>query len=365
MRLQLKWLVALAAAGGISGATALHAHADGSVTLRGAYYKERATRVMQPMLDGNFGVSEHGEVEAHLLVDAITSASAATGAEDAFSEKRYEAGVGYTHTRGKLVLGGNVRGSTEPDYRSLFVLGHGQLALAQDNFVLGFAVGGGRDNVTNAGALLAPPISENLTTALASVSASQLLSPTALVALTYDVALLRGYQQNPYRVVQAEAGSAAERHPNERMRHALAASGRWYRDSTATTLIASYRLYVDDWGVVGHTPELRVVQAAGESVDFTARYRFHRQNAADFYKAHYTVNTPELEPYLSADDKLSAFTSHTLEAKLGIRGEAFGATAGSRWADMRLELLLQYVIQGTRFGNAVAGQVALTVPLSQ
>ena len=78
------------------------APADGTLTARGVYYKERATRVMQPMLDGMFDVGVHGIVTAHFLIDAITSASASSGAADsaAFTERRYEGGLGYAHERG-------------------------------------------------------------------------------------------------------------------------------------------------------------------------------------------------------------------------------------------------------------------------
>src|SRR5215475_1780893 len=73
------------------------ASADGTLAVRGVYYKERATRVMQPMLDGMFDAGVHGVVTGHFLVDAITSASASSGAVNAvpFNELRYEGGVGY------------------------------------------------------------------------------------------------------------------------------------------------------------------------------------------------------------------------------------------------------------------------------
>src|SRR5688572_32236706 len=75
------------------------AHADGTLSMRGVYYKERSTRVMQPMLDGMFEVGSRGLLNTHLLVDAITSASASSGAAEAepFTERRYEAGAGYAH----------------------------------------------------------------------------------------------------------------------------------------------------------------------------------------------------------------------------------------------------------------------------
>ncbi|MEZ4368267.1 MAG: hypothetical protein R2939_18610 [Kofleriaceae bacterium] len=58
--------------------------------LRGICYKERATRVIQPMLGGNVAVGEAGTVDRHhLWSNLVTSASAATGADGtAFTERR-------------------------------------------------------------------------------------------------------------------------------------------------------------------------------------------------------------------------------------------------------------------------------------
>src|SRR5678815_642255 len=94
MRLQLALV-----AGALVTAAPLQVHGDGTLAVRGVYYKERATRVMQPMLDGMFDAGGHGIVTGHFLVDAITSASASSGAADAqpFTENRYEGGLGYTH----------------------------------------------------------------------------------------------------------------------------------------------------------------------------------------------------------------------------------------------------------------------------
>ncbi|MCX5747412.1 MAG: hypothetical protein NT062_33525, partial [Proteobacteria bacterium] len=91
MQLTTRVTLALALAVGAVGT----AWADGEVSMRGVYYKERSTRVMQPMLDGMFEAGAHGIVDAHLLVDAITSASSSSGAVDAaFTEQRYEGGLG-------------------------------------------------------------------------------------------------------------------------------------------------------------------------------------------------------------------------------------------------------------------------------
>jgi hypothetical protein len=66
--------------------------------------------------------------------------------------------------------------------------------------------------------------------------------------------------------------------------------------------------------------------------------------------------------FVSDDVKLSSFSGHLLEAKLGVLGHAFDL--GGRWGATRLEGILEYAIQHNRFGNAVIAHVALTIPFS-
>ena len=129
------------------------AAADGELTLRGVYYKERATRVEEPILDATSDVGDHGEITGNLAIDVITSASVAAGADaKAFTEKRYEAGGGYAHTIGRYRISGNGRYSTESDYVARY-LGVGvSIDLAEKNTQLGFGAGQSRDDISNAGA---------------------------------------------------------------------------------------------------------------------------------------------------------------------------------------------------------------------
>lgn len=357
----------------IAGAllAAAPAHADGTVSARGVYYKERATRVVQPMLDGMFEVGERGLLDAHLLVDAITSASASAGAADAvaFTENRYEAGAGYAHAFDGFRLGGEGKYSTESDYTSIYAGIRGELELAQKNTTLGLGGGVSYDTISAGGeGGLAQPTIEcepgqperadcNLTTLALYASASQILTPQALVSFSADIARLDGYQSNPYRTAIAGNELVPERHPTERTRQAFAASGRYFVTRSETTVIAAYRYYRDSWKVHGHTPELRVVQQVGDVADATARYRYHTQDGAFFFRDRYA----SAEEMLVSDDiKLSTFTTHTMEAKLGILGEAFGLEG--TWAGARFEGVLQYVVQYNRFGNAIIAHFALTVP---
>src|ERR1043165_3418911 len=148
VRLQLTIAAAVVVAAAASGS----ARADGTLAMRGVYYKERATRVMQPMLDAMFDAGLHGVATGHFLVDAITSASASSGAANAaaFSERRYEAGLGYTHDLGDLKLGIDGKYSTESDYISRYVGVRSQLELGQKNTTLGLGGGASFDTVSAA-----------------------------------------------------------------------------------------------------------------------------------------------------------------------------------------------------------------------
>src|SRR5262245_45999865 len=146
MRLQLAVVLALCAAAPARG--------DGTLAMRGVYYKERATRVVQPMLDAMFDAGSHGIATGHFLVDAITSASASSGAADAkpFTERRYEAGLGYAHELGAITIGGDAKYSTESDYTSIYGGARVQAELGQKNTVLGLGGGVSLDTVSAAAA---------------------------------------------------------------------------------------------------------------------------------------------------------------------------------------------------------------------
>jgi hypothetical protein len=348
--------------------------ADGTVSVRGVYYKERATRVVQPMLDGAFEVGTAGLVNTHLLVDAITSASASSGAENAvsFTENRYEGGLSYTHELGNLRLGAAGKYSTESDYKSFYGGLRAEMDLAQKNATLGAGVGVVHDTVSagsDQGGLATPmlacsptesAVDCNLDTYVAFASASQILSKNLIVGVTYDISRLDGYQSNPYRTAITDTGEVAERHPTERTRQAVAGSVRYFIPHSQTTLIGAYRYYWDNWDLHAHTPEARIIQQVGFAADATLRYRFHAQDAAFFYEDRYATGDISMQRYVSDDVKLDAFTGHTLEGKLGVFGEAFGAEG--RWAGTRIEGILEYVLLHPRFGNAIVAHVALTVP---
>jgi hypothetical protein len=338
---------------------------------------------MQPMLDGMFEVGTRGLLSGHLLVDAITSASASSGAamSEPFTENRYEGGIGYAHELDgpedtivdviRLAADGKV--SQEPDYRSIYVGARVEAELAQKNATVSAGGGVAIDEVNNEGAqsamggplllcdntqAMATETSCPLNTYALYTSASQILSRDAIVGISYDIAKLSGFTSNAYRQAITTTGPVPEKHPNERLRQAVAISARYYWTEPRTAFIAAYRFYWDDWDIHAHTPELRIIQDVGRTVEAGFRYRYYRQDAAFFWQKRY--GDAMSLTYVTDDPKMSPYDGHLLEAKLAMRGETFGLEG--QWAGARLEGILEYIVQHNRFGNAVVAHAALTVP---
>jgi hypothetical protein len=98
----------------------------------------------------------------------------------------------------------------------------------------------------------------------------------------------------------------------------------------------------------------------GRDVDAAVRFRYYTQDGAYFFRDRYPADSAAMSPFVTDDVKLSTFTGYTLEAKLGVLGEAFRLSG--RWAGTRFEGMLDYTAQHNRFGNAVIAHVAVTIP---
>jgi hypothetical protein len=362
LRVQLKALAALLL---VSSA----AHADGVIGVRGAYYKERSTRVQQPMVDGAFDTSERGRLSGHFLVDSITSASAATGTiAGEFTELRYEGGLAYVHLLPRHIrVGGHTRVSSESDYLSLFGGVSGEIALFDQSTTVRVLLGHTADSISNGvtvmmGSLGTPRREESLSTNLASIGVSQVLGARMVAGVTYDFIHMDGYQANIYRVVRGGSDPVSERVPDLRLRHAVAASLRAYLP-TRTTAIGAYRFYADDWGIVAHTPEVRVVQEIVDGLDLRLRYRYSVQSAADFYKNVY-MQSELADPavYVTDDEKLGEMTTHVVGGQVSVELGLFGLRG--LFGEVRIDAVVERILQSTSFGDAWVGQLGLAVPFS-
>jgi len=113
-------------------------------------------------------------------------------------------------------------------------------------------------------------------------------------------------------------GRIAERVPNERLR--VAAFARFSRRFRESSLIASERLYVDDWGLEASTTDVRYLFVLSPRISALLDARWHIQNEVSFWNRAYTstltaggVSVPY---YRSGDRELSSLWVATLGAGL-------------------------------------------------
>jgi hypothetical protein len=347
------------------------------VTVRGVYYREASTRVVQPMAQLSKDLPQGFDAGAYFLVDAITSASVAAGAsqDQLFTEFRKEVGLGAGKTFDRTRIGALFRESREPDYIS-----HGVgLSLTQgvweNSGTLNFAAAYGHDTV-------GPNLNMYLDVLFGSVSYTQALSPTLLVQGGYEAAYLDGYQGNPYLRVP---NLGYENPPPRRLRHVLVARVANYFPLLNSGVQLHYRFYIDQgidetpnpWGLSAHAFEARLYRMLTPLLELRLSYRYYSQGAAAFW-----CNTDpthggnpgcygHLDPsgmvvtdkYYVADPKAGPLATHVPLMQLwwearGLRGLPF-----LEWfAAGAFEVSYGYYIQDTRYGNAHQLQTGYSLP---
>jgi hypothetical protein len=223
----------------------------------------------------------------------------------------------------------------------------------------------GFDTITNGVAAggLTPARSESLTSGLTSLSVTQLISPRLVGTLNLDFIDTHGFQANIYRQVSGGPTPVAERVPSLRLRGALFGGLRGYLARSRTTGALGYRFYADDWGVLAHTADVRVIQNLAAGLDTRLRYRYYRQDAADFFSEIYTADQVMSQDFISEDEKLSAHTTQTFGLQVVVALGFFGVTGS--WSEVRFDASVDRILQDTSFGNAWAAQVGLVVPISR
>lgn len=382
MRLQLRRKrLLLAAALGLS-AVALDARGADQVTIRGAYYREPSTRVIQPVVDIQKDLPRGFDIEAHYLVDAITSASAAAGTtvDQIFTEMRSEVGLsaGKNWDRARATLG--YRYSAESDYWSHALAGSLSGRFWDDTATLAVSLGVSLDTMSARGrtpkCAKAPSTSCDLNSTFGGLSYTQVLSPVSIAQVAAEVAYLDGFQGNLYRLVP---NLGFETPPDRRLRNAEAGRIATYFPATSTGLQLYYRFYWDlfpgtartagdPWRVRAHTIEGRVYQKLSRSLEVRLLYRQHFQNHADFWcdvsanPTCYQSGTLD-PPYFSGDPKLGGVRTEYPEVKLFWQADALRTVPFLRWFSTgTFELSYGYYIQNDAFGNAHLLQAGVTMP---
>lgn len=362
-----------------SGSTAFAQGWRGRVGLWGNYYWETSTRVVAPEVSGSVTTPDGVDIHGAYLLDAITSASIASGViEDIrFTEVRNQGTLGFGREfdlgEAQLRLDLNGRMSHEPDYFATGVTLSGALSLAERCSVIGFSLGyihddvgrvirGGTPRTDGMGGDLSNRgrVGE-LEGVSAGISYSQVLSEISTVMVGYDMVHNWGYLANPYRTLSVQGAQAAEAHPGSRTRNSLYGRLQVYSPESRTAFHLMYRVYLDDWDLGALTPEARVYQEIGESMVLRVRYRFYTQLRSFFWRPLDAFSFED--PFLTADPKMAAFESHLLGVHARV---TLGFLADSPLAflqDGAMILNFDYLWQGSRFGDGIIAQVGVDVPL--
>lgn len=281
------------------------------------YADSDKTTVVTSVVDGSVRLPQPVTVNAHALVDAVSSASVdvVSAATERFTESRVELGataavgfsqasegtIGYTH-------------SGENDWQSHAVeLGYSH-DLAKKNAKITIGYGFTRNSV---GRAHDPNFEKRLDIQGAQIGLSQILDKKTLLTFAYTLSYAGGYQGSPYRFVTLMDGfSAPESPPEARTRHAL--TGRvMHVIGSANVIDAEYRFYADDWGILSHTAELAYTRELTREWSLRFRVRGYHQNHATFYEEAYAMPMR----YMTVDRELSTFWDGMLGAKLGYVGD--------------------------------------------
>lgn len=282
------------------------------------YADDDATTVVSTMVGGDVRLPVPVIVDAHALVDAVSSASVdvVSAATPRWTENRIELGARARARAGELEASLAYVTSGENDWRSHAVTAGVSRALADDNATLQLGYGYTTNQI---GRAFDPTFERSLGVHAAEVGLTQILGPRTLGSVAYTLQRADGYQSSPYRFVTAAGGvTVPETHPTDRTRHAVTL--RLMRAvGEATSLDSSYRLYVDGWGVASHTAQLALTRELTETLDLRVRGRAYYQGSADFYEEQYAMPMR----YMSADRELSRFWDVGGGVKLAWFGESF------------------------------------------
>ncbi|HVV49034.1 MAG TPA: DUF3570 domain-containing protein [Polyangia bacterium] len=364
------------------------ARGEDDVTIRGAYYREASTRVIQPVVEINKDLPHGFDVNTHYLLDAITSASVAAGAgkDQIFTELRNEVGLGVGKTwnnRTRATLG--YQYSAESDYWAHTLHGSAAQAFWGDTATLALSLGLSIDSATARGrtpfCASGTAVDCPLDIYFAGLSYTQVISPVFIGQVDLETAYLDGFQGNLYRTVPMSP-MGFENPPEKRLRNAAAARLAYYFPATGTGLQLHYRFYwdtypgsspsgYDTWAMRSHTIEGRVYQQLTRALQVRLTYRQYLQNAAAFWcdtlanpgcyppaNLFSIAGTPE-----SSDPKLGPMHSEYPEIKLIWEADSLREVPFFRWfASGTFELSYGYYYQSTSFGNAHVLQTGYTMP---
>jgi hypothetical protein len=359
--------------------------AEDRVTIRGAYYREPSTRVIQPVVEITKDLPNGFDLTAHYLVDTITSASAAAGTsvDSIFTEIRNEVGLGVGKTWDRTRLTLSYKYSAESDYWSHAWWASLSQVLWGNTATVGAFGGLSLDSVgfrtRTPSCRAADNFSCPLNSAFGGLGYTQVWSPVFLTQINLDVAYLDGFLANPYRQV---AGIGPEVFPDQRLRTAISVRAGYYFPEIETGLQAQYRYYrdfypgalqpgesQDPWGLSASMLEGRIYHRLSRDLEVRFLYRQYFQQPPAFWcdvpaNAGCGPTSISVSPtYASSDPAIGPIRTEYPEVKLMWDADSWQSIPFFRWfAAGTFEISYGRYFQNDAFGDAHVLQTGYSMP---
>jgi hypothetical protein len=368
------------------------ARADDRVTIRGAYYREPSTRVIQPVVEITKDLPHGFDVNAHYLVDTITSASAAAGTsvDNIFTEIRSEVGLGFGKTWDRTRATLSYKYSAESDYWSHAVWASLSRTFWGNTATVGAFSGFSLDSVgfrsrtptcppTQLPKVLAADGSCPENSVFGGVGYTQVLSPVAVAQINLDTAYLDGFLANPYRPAP---GIGYEVFPDRRLRTAISVRAGYYLPQAETGLQVQYRYYrdfypgalppeatADPWGLSASMVEGRIYHRLSSDLEVRFLYRTYFQQPPAFWcdvpsnAGCGPMSVSVSSKYGSSDPAIGPVRTQYPEVKLMWDASAWQPIPFFRWfAAGTFEISYGRYFQNNSFGDAHVLQAGYSMP---
>jgi hypothetical protein len=256
--------------------------------------------------------AEKYSVTANYYVDMVSSASIdVVTTASPYKEQRTQLSLGADVLNGRTQYAVAFVNSDENDYTA----NTAAIDVSQDLFgdltTLSFGYSRGWDEVRKRGD---PDFNEPVDRSTWRIGLNQILTPSLMVGMNWELVSDEGYLNNPYRSVRYLDPDAAvgyayqpEVYPHTRVSNAVAVNARYFLPYRAA-LAGNYRWFTDTWGIDASTVTLAYTHPWGDRWLFELTYRWYTQNAADFYSDLFPYENAQ--NFLARDKELATFTSN-------------------------------------------------------
>ena len=274
-----------------------------------AYTDSDRVTVFTPALTGTIeNVVDGATLSGSYLVDVVSAASVdiIATASKRWHEVRHAGTLSGRYKPRDLGVGFSASASSEPDYLSYGASGNISYDLDEKNTSLFFGYGYGHDTIGRSGTPFTT-FARSLQRGSFLLGFDQVVGPATLASLSLSAIIENGDQSKPYRyipmfspreAVNVPLGASIEyvnahrlvERPLEQLplaRRRFALSFQIAHRLESSTIRATERAYVDNWGVKATTTDARWIFDVADRVRLWPHVRFHAQTPVTFWHRAY------------------------------------------------------------------------------